>query len=52
MPIEDKRIPMSDGAGEVLSVSEAVEGFQVGDTLRHPVRESDGCDGDCDLILR
>jgi NADPH:quinone reductase-like Zn-dependent oxidoreductase len=33
VPTEDKRIPMSDGAGEVLVVGEGVEEFQVGDKV-------------------
>ena len=33
VPTEDKRIPMSDGAGEVLAVGEGVEEFRVGDKV-------------------
>jgi NADPH:quinone reductase-like Zn-dependent oxidoreductase len=33
VPTEDKRIPMSDGAGDVLAVGEGVEEFHVGDKV-------------------
>ncbi|MBI1252557.1 MAG: zinc-binding dehydrogenase [Alphaproteobacteria bacterium] len=31
LPVEDGRIPMSDGAGEVVAVGEGVKSFKVGD---------------------
>jgi len=33
LPVEDGRIPMSDGAGTISAVGEGVLGFQVGDTV-------------------
>ncbi|MEE4661916.1 MAG: alcohol dehydrogenase catalytic domain-containing protein, partial [Halieaceae bacterium] len=33
LPTEDKRIPMSDGAGVVEAVGEGVTGFAVGDKV-------------------
>ncbi|WOE74408.1 zinc-dependent alcohol dehydrogenase family protein [Alterisphingorhabdus coralli] len=33
LPTQDKRIPMSDGAGEVTAVGEGVTGFAVGDQV-------------------
>lgn len=33
LPVDDKRIPMSDGAGEVAALGDGVEGFAVGDPV-------------------